>query len=405
MEIILILMRNLSTNYSYFFPFALSVLRGFMLSGMYRRVKYNTVSFDTFLRTKTLRTSGKNVLFMGFLLIAYVSAPLGAAQKPYIPSYDDRYQDDLKQANTNKNYFKEPNDALNYAQYHYIGAHGAEKYPRFFSEYRLQEQPLPGILSTGVRGLMLSVYDWPLNWSSFIREGMSIMCARLTQDTMAYTKNGRKLYQTLHYEMNRIFNFLKAHPQAIITILFDDQCAITKLMRDMKEVITKNSYNPILKPSDWRVAQEKGEWPTLGWMRSNNKRLVLFTQTCRNHTDFTWPVENYFWENNYGTTDTNVACTEEKESLLAPNKKNRKLVSFGCFGVPGTGSERNYRRCFDYDFVKKLTTTCKKRKFAQGRTFNAYWADHIIDATNDLVKNKKKTVFDYVNELNTVTSK
>ena len=59
---------------------------------------------------------------------------------------------DLKQAQSNKNFLIEPGDGLNYAQYRYVGAHAAEKYPRFFPKYVLQEQPIPGMLSTGSTG-------------------------------------------------------------------------------------------------------------------------------------------------------------------------------------------------------------------------------------------------------------
>lgn len=336
-------------------------------------------------------------LLIAILLSNFLSL---ASQKPYVPSYDDWYEDDLKQASANKNYFKEPKDELNYAEYHYVGAHAAEKYPRFFSEYILQEQPLPGILATGVRGLMLSAYNWSLNWSSLVRDGRSIVCSRPTLETTTFMKNGSKLYQTLHYEMNRVFNFLKAHPQAVITIVFDDRCDMGKMVRDIKEIIFKNNYDPILKQSDWKLLQQKNEWPTLGWMRKNNKRLVLFTQIYREHTDFTYPIESYFWENNYGTTDVTIACGEDKELVTPGEKRNRTLASFGCFGSVAVTNARNYRRCFDYDFVKNLTTSCRKRKFARGRTFNGYWADHVIDATNDLIQNKRKTAFDYVNELN-----
>src|SRR5579871_6173384 len=87
------------------------------------------------------------------------------ASSAYVPSYDERYQEDLKEAAAQKNYFIEPADTLNYAHYRYVGAHAAEKYPRFFTEYILQEGTLLSMLSAGVRGLMLSVYDWSLNWS------------------------------------------------------------------------------------------------------------------------------------------------------------------------------------------------------------------------------------------------
>jgi hypothetical protein len=343
----------------------------------------------------------KNTLF-----ILFFCGSLTAVEKTYIPSYDDWYEDDLKQANANKNYFKEPDDVLNYANYRYIGAHAAEKYPRFFSEYVLQEQPIPGLLATGVRGLMISLYPWAKNWSAIVREGRSILCSRPVLETTTLTKSRKNLYQTLHYEMNRIFNFLKSHPQAVITIIFDDQCDPAQLMKDISSIIAKNNYNPICKPSDWSQAQQKGTWPTLGWMRKNNKRLLLFTQVAKDHTEFTWPLDSYFWENNYGSVDENVVCVEEKASKLAPDKERRSLVNFRCYGShQAITSARNSRRCFDYEEVKRMTTNCKKRGFARGRLFNGYWVDHVIAAANGLADDKKKSGFDYVNELNVVKGK
>ena len=118
------------------------------------------------------------------------------------------------------------------------------------------------------------------------------------------------------------------------------------------------------------------------------------------HTNFTWPSDLYFWKNNYGTIDTNVACGEEKESLLVAGKKNRSLSNFGCFGAAAITPARNYIRCFDYGFVKKFTTDCQKRRAARGRVFNGYWADHVIESANVLTRDKRKTAFDYINELN-----
>ena len=213
-----------------------------------------------------------------FIVLLVANMWLVAVSAPYIPSYDERYQEDIRQAEGNKDYFKEPADGLNYVQYHYVGAHAAEKYPRFFPQYALQDQPIPGLLAAGVRGVMISTYDWYLSWSSLLKEGISVVCSHPAKESIVFRKNGKPLYQTLHYEMNRIFNFLKSHPKAVITIFFDDYADPAKMERDMREVIMKNGYNPILKPADWQAARQKGEWPTLGWMRKNNKRLLMFTQ-------------------------------------------------------------------------------------------------------------------------------
>jgi len=345
---------------------------------------------------------GKLFVLIVLLVVATVNSVF-AAQQPYIPSYDDRYEEDLKQANSNKDYFIEPEDDLNYANYHYIGANQAERYPRFFTEYIWQEQTILGMLSTGARGLIISLYDWSVAWSTILRAGVSVVCSHPMDESTVFRKNGKPLYQTLHYEMNRIFNFLKSHPKAVITVFFNDTADIAKIVRDMREIISKNNYNPILKPSDWSAAQQKGEWPTLGWMRSNNKRLLLFTQIYNNHTDFTWPVKQYFWKNNYGSIDEKVLCSEERLSLTESNQKNRSLVSFSNHGNTSTSpGARNSTLCLDYDLVKQLTQRCQKRKFARGKLFNAYWVNHLIGATHTLTQEKRKTAFDYANELNIV---
>jgi hypothetical protein len=340
---------------------------------------------------------------LGLVVLLVINMQMEAALAPYIPSYDDRYQEDMEQARGNKDYFVEPADELNYVQYHYIGAHAAERYPRFFPQYALQDQPIPGLLAAGARGLMISTFDWALSWSSVLREGRSVVCSHPSKESLVFQKNGKPLYQTLHYEMNRIFNFLKSHPKAVITILFDDYADPAKMSRDIKEIIMKNDYNPLLRPSDWAAAQQKGEWPTLGWMRKNNKRLLMFTQNYEQQTDVTWPVKNYFWKNMYGTMNENIACSEEQHAALELPEKNRSLVCFGCYGNPSVTP--NAKNCFDYAAAKNLTSACQKKNFARGKYFNGYWSDHIIDMGNALVRDGKKTMFDYVNELNVMKKK
>lgn len=340
------------------------------------------------------------ILIMVFLPLAELHCSLA----PYIPSYDDRYEYDLQQANANKDYFKEPADNLNYADYHYVGAKSAEKYPRFFAHYIMQEQPIPGILSTGVRGLNISVYNWSLSWSSIISDTVSTVCSSPTTETTVFRKNGKPLYQTLHYEMNRIFNFLKSHPQAIITIFLDDYADIGKIMRDIGGIIEKNKYNPFFKLADWPQA-EQGKWPTLGWMRKHNRRLIVFTRTHNQHTDFTWPLRRYFWENNAGSTDENVMCAQERLEGVVETQQHKSLVSFGCYETAALAGGPEIGLCADYDAAKRFCMGCQKRNFAQGKLFNVYWIDHVIRTANQLSQQGKKTLFDYVNELNDAAQK
>jgi len=363
-------------------------------------MKYNRYFERSKISFNKFRTSAGRYFLIVFLIL---NAPLGAVLSSYIPSYDDRYEEDMEQARGDRDYFKEPVDAINYAQYHYVGAHAAERYPRFFSQYPLQDQPIPGLLATGVRGLMMTTYNWSMSWSSILKEGRSVVCSYPKEESTVFQKNGKPLYQTLHYEMNRIFNFLKSHPKAVITIIFEDYANPGKMVRDLREISIKNSYDPILRPSDWPAAQQKGEWPTLGWMRKNNKRLIMFTKVHDQHTEYTWPETNYFWHNMTGTMNDNIACTEEQHAAIEPHQPNRSLVSFGCYGNPSINPNR--RDCLDYNALKDLTTTCQKKGFAKGKLFNGYWANYIISVVNGLVRDGKKTIFDYVNELNVMKKK
>lgn len=345
----------------------------------------------------------KSAIKNTFIMLLIIKLPLQAALAPYIPSYDDRYEDDIQQARGNRDYFKEPADDLNYAQYHYVGAHAAEKYPRFFPQAALQDQSIPGLFAVGVRALMLTTFDWSLSWSSILKEGRSVVLSYPKQETTVFQKNGKPLYQTLHYEMNRIFNFLKSHSKAVVTLILEDYADPDKMDRDMREIIMKNNYDPILRPSHWPAAQQKGEWPTLGWMRKNNKRLIIFTQVNEQHTNFTWPERNYFWKNMTGTMNEDIACSDAKYGKPQTYQPNRSLVSFGCYGNPSVTPDK--RDCLSYNSVKDLTAVCQQKGFAKGKLFNGYWSNFIITVVNGLVADKRKTVFDYVNELNVLKRK
>lgn len=84
-------------------------------------------------------------------------------------------------------------------------------------------------------------------------------------------------------------------------------------------------------------------------------------------------------------------------------------MSFGCFGSVAAVSQakqaRNPFLCFSYEFAKKITLDCQKRRFGRGKLFNAYWVDHVIESANGLDKDRRKTIFNYVNELNSAPRK
>jgi hypothetical protein len=317
---------------------------------------------------------------------------LPADQRDYLNDSD--WNGDVKQANNNKNHFTEPSDTINYADYRYVGTHNSHVYPRFFKTVRQQDQSILGQLAYGVRGLMLDTYAWDLGSpSSLVGPKDSKIClSHPKPGALAFTQKGTTTYQSFKYELRRVVEFMKANPKAVITIIFENYSDNAGLAQEIKDVMAKAKYDPIFKVSDL----VGGNWPTLGEMRSKNKRLVMFTQRGAN-TDVTFSQFNYMVENKYSTTDENELC-----NLRGESKNDKLLVVFNNFsGLAVTIATYTTRDRLEYRVVKRITTNCQAKKFANGRLFNGYWADRIIDSCNDLYSNTSdKSIFDYVNELN-----
>jgi len=331
------------------------------------------------------------ILQQSMLMAAPLPATLPTSEQEYLN--DSAWADDAKEANANKNHFVEPSDDTKYVDYRYVGTHNSHVYPRFFKVVRQQDQSILGHLTYGVRGLMLDTYAWDLGWpSSFVGPQDSKIClSHPKPGALAFTQKGTTTYQSLKYELRRIVEFMRANPKAVVTLIFENYVDNVALAKEIKDVMAKAKYDPVFKVSDL----SGGNWPTLGEMRSKNKRLVMFTQTGDN-TDVTFSQFNYMVENRYSTIDENELCGLREES-----KNDKQLVAFNNFsGLAVTVPTYTTRDRLVYDTVKRIITNCQAKKFANGRLFNGYWADRIVDSCNDLYNNKHKTIFEYVNDLN-----
>ena len=339
------------------------------------------------------------VLFVICLLSSYMYSqlPLDLA----LPD-DPFWNEDAQEANNNKNHFVEPADTVNYADYRYVGAHNAHVYHRFFQTVRQQDQTTLGMLTYGIRGLMWDTYNFDLSAPAGIRgpEGAKICLSHGVPGAIAFGQKGHNSYQSLAYDFRRLIEYMKVNTRAVITLILENYADMAQSVKEMRDVLQAANYDPVLKPSDWKSANNTNqEWPTLGWTRSNNKRLVIFTQFGGN-SSLTWRQFNYCIENAYSTTDETKLCAQREESAKV-NALDRKLIVFNNFkGIAVTQATRDTKDQVYYDTVKRIITNCQTKGFANKRIFNGYWADRIIDSCNDLYGSKQKTIFEYVNELN-----
>lgn len=299
-------------------------------------------------------------------------------------------------------HFIEPDDTINYRDYHYVGAHNAHAYPYFFYCIYQQDQPTFNQLSYGIRGLMWDTYDFTLGYpNKLYRPHTSTVClSHGTPGIIALTQKGNFTYQSLQYELATVLAFMKQSPQAVITIILEDYANSQATVDAIKETIKQSDYNPLLTPSNWQPTDNTApqKWPTLGWMRHNNKRLIIFTQNSKN-TDTTWNQFSYCIENRYATTNESSLCKERAESRIKRNL-NRSLIIFNNFSwIPITHPLLISTHPVAYDIAQRVTLQCIKR-FSKLQLFNGYFANRIIDSCNYLYDNRQKTVFELVNELN-----
>lgn len=321
---------------------------------------------------------------------------------------DPFWREDAIEANNNLNHFVEPSDDTNYADYRYVGAHNAHVYHRFFQTVRQQDQTILGHLSYGVRGLMLDTYNFTLGWPAAIRgpQGAKVCLSHGKPGFEAFTQKGHNSYQSLQYELRRIIEFMKRAPKAVITICIENYADTVQTTKEIQAVVAAAGYDPIFKPTDWMPASDSinQTWPTLGWMRANNKRLVIFTQNGQS-SPLTWKQYSYCIENQYSTTDENLLWKERSESAATSNTRRNIVVMNNFSDLAVTRATWDTKRQVSYTTVKRVTTNCQAKGFAKGRLFNGYYADRIVDSCNDLLDDPQKTIFHYVNELNAKTNK
>jgi len=307
---------------------------------------------------------------------------------------DPYWIEDVKQANANINHFMEPLDTVNYTDYRYVGSHNAFTDPHFFKIARQQDQPVLGQLTYGVRGLMFDTYDWNQGWPFALvgPRGTAVCLSHDAPGFVALVQKGTYQYQSLKYELRRVVEFLRVNPKAVVTIILENYANTLISTRAIEDVMMiEAKYNVLLRPSDLIANQ----WPTLGWMRANNKRLVIFTQKGSD-TQSTFRQFSYMVENKYDTIDEVELCTLRPES-----SGNKSLVAFNNFKSIGiTAPVLLTKEAVEYETAQRITTNCQAKNFANGRLFNGYWVDRIIDSCNYLYANGEETIFEYVNDLN-----
>lgn len=311
---------------------------------------------------------------------------------------DKYWVQDAVEANAVKSHFVDPSDNLAFTDYAHVGTHNSYSYPQYFKFIRNQDKSTLYQLMYGVRCINLDIYDFSAQDScctcsrSLVGpEGARIAVSHNKPGSLADIIKGSFQYQSFQVEMRRVIEFMRAMPKAIVTITLEDYVDSQLITSEIAAVIKAASYDCILRPAD----VDKNAFPTLGWMRKNNKRLVIFAQNTGN-TTYAFHRWSYFVENQYSTTDKTTIYKRRGESTYSRGP----FVGFNYFpdSVFTPDLQRDPNSFAGFDAMYKY---CSAQGFATGLKLNVCFLDRTIDSCDQLIVEGQKTVFDYMNKLNT----
>lgn len=149
-------------------------------------------------------------------------------------------------------YFTPVPDNVNFADYHYVGAHNAHVYPRFFTTVYQQGIPISDQLNNGVRGFMIDVYP-PFSDIASRKVGPgNLLLSHGAPGVTAFSQKGFTSlgiveYQTYQYELQTIVDFLKKYPSEIVIVDLEMYADADQVAQETLQI----AGDLVFKPSDW----------------------------------------------------------------------------------------------------------------------------------------------------------
>ncbi len=165
--------------------------------------------------------------------------------------------------------------------------------------YAQQTWTIKEQLEAGVRGLMLDIHE---------DSSHKIMLCHGNPFITRVICRGKSPIP-FHEALVTMRQFLEHNADAIITIFLENYVQSQQLLDAAFLDAGLEPY--ILTPAAWNPVA-KGGWPTIGWMRKKNKRLLIFNPPGQ--TIFTFNQWEHVVENQWGALPPSRACKERNES-------------------------------------------------------------------------------------------
>lgn len=177
-----------------------------------------------------------------------------------------------------------------------------------------QQDSVTDQLNSGVRGLMLDMYDY-LN-DIWLCHSFGGTCYNVTA------------FQPAINVLKEIQAFLEANPSEVITIFIEDYVSSPK---GLTKVFTDSGLMKYWFPVS-RMPKNGGDWPLLSDMINRNQRLLVFTSKSSKEASegiaYEW---RYVVENQYGDGGMKAGSCPNRAESSPMNTKSRSLVLMNYF--------------------------------------------------------------------------
>lgn len=271
-------------------------------------------------------------------------------------------------------------DQVTFATTHNAHSNDADGFKgRPQQKWSIEEQ-----LAHGIRGFMLDLWK---------HKGKALLCHGGCDKETTKKNRGSSNddYRPFGHVLEMFQKWLMQNPQEIIVLFIENHVDNTRLGDEIYRI---GSLTPLLLTiRDWNPDHHDREWPTIDWMRKNNKRIVIFNED-KSGENRTKPQDPYFYlydyvmENQWGTTNAKDACKHRSESNKLVSKRLRKLYLFDFFGSPDSMKEasKKAKKANEYSNLKKAIEGCTLKDVPAGKRPNFIALDFVDTRIDDIIR-------------------
>ena len=261
--------------------------------------------------------------------------------------------------------WKLPDGRLRFDQVAYLGAHNAHANQQEGFLYSQQLWSLENQLKHGVRHFLIDIWVG----KEGADKGKLVLCHEDCEKKSRPQRAGKKYHVTFKAYLEKIKKFLDTHPKEIVSLELENYASAKETAGVIDSVPGLRNY--ILTVSDYDPDKNDGKWPTLDWMISKNKRLIIFdTGAVENETyGYGYKTDRHMVRNMYGTHDIDKAC-----QVRGSVRKGSRLYQLNYFGTIASPLPIHNTP----EQLKKVLKRCQEKGvFSKGKAPNFVALDNV----------------------------